>query len=205
MTSPVYSIESKALMCFFALALFFVSSMSAYGLTVSNGNFNEFVPTNGTGGGWTSANIGPDGGWSPNGGNPEATFILSNGGIYDTGPLIEQTVGGHPDQLIILTGDYGGIGSDDTSNQLSVTIDGATVLTVDFPGVGVWSSFAYWFPDEIITEPHIAFQSEGGTAYALDNISIVNAKIDPVPIPPAWIMLLSGIAGLWLYKRRGPA
>ena len=54
---------------------------------LANGNFSTFVPSNGTGGSWTSTNIDYAGGWFPYG-----YFILNSNGAGNTDPTISQTM-----------------------------------------------------------------------------------------------------------------
>jgi hypothetical protein len=61
---------------------------------ITNGDFETFVPSNGTGGGWTSSNLDGAGGWRASGGNPDEHFVLNQAGQALTDPTISQTVGG---------------------------------------------------------------------------------------------------------------
>ncbi|PWU21513.1 MAG: hypothetical protein C5B50_01585 [Verrucomicrobia bacterium] len=58
-----------------------------------NGDFSTAVPSNGTGGGWTTSDlIGPPTGWQATGGNPGACFLLNEVGSQGQNPTISQTI-----------------------------------------------------------------------------------------------------------------
>ncbi len=61
---------------------------------VINGDFSTLVPSNGTGGGWTSANIDGNGGWRSTNGNPGGNFIINQAGQVATDPTLSQLVSG---------------------------------------------------------------------------------------------------------------
>lgn len=75
--------------------------------TVVNGNFDTPVPSNGTGGGWTSANINFQGGHRTTVGNPGGNFIINQAGELATDPTLSQLVRGFTvGETYKLTGDY---------------------------------------------------------------------------------------------------
>jgi|GEM_PF-2633048 len=58
-----------------------------------NGSFNTAVPSNGTGGGWTSSDINTIvGGWGASIGNPGGGFLLNEVGSLGENPTIQQTI-----------------------------------------------------------------------------------------------------------------
>nr|MBA2501941.1 hypothetical protein [Pyrinomonadaceae bacterium] len=61
---------------------------------IVNGDFSTFVPSNGAGGGWTSANIDGNGGWRSTNGNPGGNFIINQAGQVATDPTLSQLVSG---------------------------------------------------------------------------------------------------------------
>jgi len=74
---------------------------------IVNGTFDVEVPTNGTGGGWTSGNNDGLGGWKSGFGNPAPSFRLNQAGQLATDPFVEQTVSGlSVGTIYLLSGDY---------------------------------------------------------------------------------------------------
>src|SRR5689334_18448533 len=67
---------------------------SASAQVLTNGSFDVEVPSNGTGGGWTSTIIDFQGGWRATGGNPGARFILNDSGQVATDPTLTQVITG---------------------------------------------------------------------------------------------------------------
>ena len=75
--------------------------------SITNGTFDTFVPSNGTGGGWTTSNVDGGGGHRTTGGNPGSFFILNDAGQAGTDPTISQTITGlTPGLTYTITGDY---------------------------------------------------------------------------------------------------
>src|SRR4029077_2319047 len=63
------------------------------GNIVTNGDFSNFVPSNGTGGGWTTSNVDENGGYRSCCGYPAGgTFLLNSNGDPYTDPTITQTL-----------------------------------------------------------------------------------------------------------------
>lgn len=198
-----------------ALSVMLWSALVASGLSeravaslIVNGDFETFVPSNGTGGGWTSSNIDGSGGWRVGGGNPGAMFILNdNGNAPD--PTIEQLVTGLTvGATYRLTGDYaneylffGSRGPD----TFAVDVDGVTLDKLDFPGVGVFGSFSF----DIValdTDLLIAFRAEidgDDTDYKIDNISLVRVTAVPEPTSIFSMLSVTVFVGLRYWRRKG--
>jgi hypothetical protein len=174
---------------------------------VVNGNFDTFVPSNGTGGGWTSINIDAVGGYRGTSGNPGGTFILNEAGQVATDPTISQLVSGFTvGQTYTLTGDValssglsGGVAG------FGVDVGGVNVLELNAPAV--FTSFSYTFAANA-TDIQIRFRGEiNGTdnAYRIDNIAITQAGPSAVPEPTTMILLGTGLAaGVAAKGRRRP-
>jgi hypothetical protein len=173
---------------------------------VVNGDFNVFVPSNGTGGGWTSSNIDGAGGWRGSGGLPGASFILNDAGQPATDPTITQLVTGlTAGATYVLSGNYtnvygccGSRGPD----TFAIDLDGVLFDRLDYPGTGIWGSFSY----NILvadTDLLLGFRAEifsDDTEYRIDNISLTEAGPAAVPEPTTLALVLSG--GVALVRRR---
>lgn len=77
-----------------AALLVLTGSAPALSASILNGAFDTFVPSNDTGGAWTSSNIDANGGWRSNTteNSFENFFILNQSGQSLTDPTLEQTV-----------------------------------------------------------------------------------------------------------------
>ena len=173
---------------------------------ITNGTFDTFVPSNGTGGGWTSANIDGAGGHRTTGGNPDAMFILNDGGASSTDPTISQTVPGLTvGAVYLIAGDYaneyGGFGSI-TDLSFGVLLDGLPILQLTGAPTDVFTPFSTTFT-ATSTSHTIGLAAERNSSdyeAKIDNISLDLAETPPPPPPsvpePASALLLS--AGLIL-------
>jgi hypothetical protein len=196
-----------------AIPALLVLSQVAHADLITNGSFDSFVPSNGTGGGWTSSNIDGRGGWKGAGGLPGAMFILNDAGQYATDPTIQQTVTGlTAGETYRLTGDYAGAigrfpdgccGSHGAST-FAIDVDGSTLALLDYPGpTGTFGSFSF---DIVATSSNmlIGFRAEifgDDTDYKIDNISLVST-VAAVPEPETYAMLLAGLGLLGFVARR---
>jgi hypothetical protein len=172
-----------------------------HGESIVNGTFDTSVPSNGTGGGWTSGTIDGAGGWRSTGGNPGGMFIINDNGSFGTDPFIQQLVSGLvAGNTYTLTGNYKNIYNCCGSrgpNTFAIDVDGTTVATLGYPGANVWGSFSLniFAPD---TDLLIRFRAEingDDTEYAIDNISM-NPSVTSVPEPNTLLLTLSGLGFL---------
>jgi hypothetical protein len=198
------------------LVLVLVASLGlldpAEGSLIVNGDFSVSVPSNGTGGGWTSANIDFNGGWRAGSGNPGGAFILNSGGQLATDPTISQLVTGlTPGATYRLTGQYANVYSGNSffgnegPNSFAIDIDGVNLDKLDYPGmVFAFGNFSFDIvaPD---TDLLIAFRAEidgDDTDYEIDNIALVLAPSAAVPEPSTLVLMLSGLLALAAQRSR---
>ena len=144
---------------------------------VVNGAFDVPVPSNGTGGGWTSSHI-VDGGWRSANGN--AIFVLNWNGALEVDPSIEQTLTGLvTGREYLIEGDYcnyHGLGWCNASAlSFGVEVQSSVILELSYPGscVQLYPFAASFIADA--TDQTIRFTAERNGSdcdYAIDNISV---------------------------------
>lgn len=155
---------------------------------ITNGDFEISVPTNDTGGGWTSSNIDGSNAWTATGGNPGGAFVLNatgdNWGGAGKDPTIEQTVTGLTSgALYRLTGDYavyhvGWTCYYHPNGKFGIDVNGVNIAKLppaacDNTAV-TWGDFSVDFIAPAADVP-IAFRAEidgSDTDYAIDNIAL---------------------------------
>lgn len=172
---------------------------------IANGTFDASVPSNGTGGSWTTSNIGGGGGgWAATGGNPAGMFTLNENGLTSN-PRIEQTISGLTiGQSYTVTGDYQiHVALGNPANSFGVLLDTNVILSLDNPGTA-WTPFSASFVATNTTHLLALEGERNGSdhSYRIDNISVVAA----VPEPATWAMIsiigLGGGATYWARFRR---
>ena len=174
---------------------------------ITNGTFDTPVPSNGTGGGWTSLHIDGAGGHRTTGGNPDAMFILNDGGASATDPTISQLVSGLTvGAVYLIAGDYaneyGGFGSI-TDLSFGVLLDGAAILELTGAPTDTFMPFSATFTATSTSHTIGLAGERNGSDYEakIDNIALTLQTSPPPPPPtgvpePASVLLLS--AGLLL-------
>lgn len=178
---------------------------------IVNGDFETFVPSNGTGGGWTSSNIDGAGGWRVGGGNPDEMFILNDNGTASDPTIQQLVIGLTAGATYRLTGDYANeyinyFGNNSRGpDTFAVDVDGVTLDNLDFPGVGIFGSFSFDIvaPD---TDLLIAFRAEidgDDTDYKIDNISLVRVTAVPEPTSIFSMLSVAVFVGLRCWRRKG--
>jgi hypothetical protein len=145
---------------------------------VENGHFDEFVPNNATGGGWTTVNTAL-GGWFASGGDPGAWYWLNEIGT-GADPTASQTITGLKwGERYFLTGEFASIAHDATppaTNSFAVEINSATVFTSPPTPLGQWTPFAAPFDGPFNGSIIVRLKAEIGTTdndFGIDNICIV--------------------------------
>ena len=159
---------------FTACAALFCSTTFAQGNLIYNGTFDLQVPTNGTGGGWTSTGNG--GGWYQVDGN--YFFILNSIVELQQDPSVEQTITGLAiGEIYRIQGEYrnfyGLSYCDSSAFSFGVEVDGRIVLERKYLS-DTFSPFQVNFVASA-TEQSIRFSAErNGTDcdYAIDNIQV---------------------------------
>ena len=163
---------------------------------VTNGDFGQQVPSNGSSGngGWSSSNIDGAGGWRSSGGDPGGVFILNSNGSASTDPTIEQTLSGlTPGATYLVEGNVQNIYSqygDASTPSFGVYVNGTPIYTAtkaQLPAgswhdacagssAGATHTFCVTFSlDAGTTTATLAFKGEQNGAdasYAIDNISV---------------------------------
>ena len=155
--------------------------------TVINGNFDTPVPSNGTGGGWTSANIDFNGGYRTTVGNPGGNFIINQAGEIATDPTLSQLVSGFTvGETYKLTGDYAAFAvtfGNPALQSFAVDIQGTTTTFGRPGGEGVYGSFSVTFT-ALTTDVLIRLRTEingDDSSFRVDNIAI-NAVPEPTTL-----------------------
>ncbi|MEY2518221.1 MAG: large repetitive protein, partial [bacterium] len=142
---------------------------------LTNGDFGDAVTSNGTGGGWTSANVDAAGGWKSDG-----TFVLNSNGSPSTDPSLSQTLTGLvAGQRYRVSGDYRNDGAafgDDTAGTFGVFVGGARIFSAkksDAPESGPHKHFAVEFTAASATQT-LTLKGEIGsdTAWRVDNLAV---------------------------------
>lgn len=186
-----------------------IASSTAQANLITNGEFDTFVPSNGSGGGWTSSVIDSAGGWVNGGGNPGAYFILNDVGESGSDPTLSQTISGLTiGESYLLTGDYAlhyAIGNVTLEGSLIASLDSVPILGTGLPAnssgfTGFSAFFVATTPSAVLS---FAAEANGSDySYGIDNISVTAAVPEPVTITLLAAMPLTAASRRW---RRGVA
>jgi len=183
-------------------------TMPAQADFVVNGTFDNFVPRNGAGGGWTDINTDDGGGWQT-GGNPGRYYILNDSGGLGSDPTLSQTIAGLvPGATYTLTGDYRAVyafGDTGGVQAFGASIDGTFVF--ESPGLtdDLFHSFNVNFiaPASTVTLALAAERNGVDFDFGVDNISLNGVTATDTPEPGACALILaSGLSGGVLFRRR---
>jgi len=186
--------RATPLLAAFTVAGFLVATAAQ--AAVVNGTFDTLVPSNGTGGGWTSSNVDVNGGWKSTGGNPgTGPFFILNDSGGGTDPTILQVLTGLTSGATYhASGDYRNalnVQSTVGTHAFGVAIDG--VFLFEAPGTGNpnWLSFGFDFVPAA-NSVTLSFAGErNGTDvdFGIDNISVIAA----IPEPSTYALMLAGL------------
>ena len=202
--------RARQLLAAFAVTAGFLVASAAQAAVI-NGNFDTVVPSNGTGGGWTSSTIDGSGGWKSTGGNPPTGpfFVLNDSG-QATDPTIQQLLtgltGGATYQV---TGDFREVlnsQSTTVTQAFGVAIDG--VFEFEAAGIGSvsWRSFSFDFTAAANSATLSLAGERNGTDvdFGVDNIAIALASPPPVNgvVPEPGTAALLGLAVVALIRGR---
>ena len=182
------------------LAIAALTCPAAGAVAIVNGTFDLSVPSNGTGGGWTSSYIDHAGGWRSTGGNPDGYFILNDNGREPADPTIEQVVTGFaPGRVYRIEGDYRVVHINQNRQDFGVLVDGTPILELypPSPDASSWSPFSGDFAATSASHT-IAFAAErfNDTDFGVDNLTITE-----VPEPVTLTVIVVGV-GIMAVKRR---
>lgn len=152
------------------------------------------MPSNSTGGGWTSFSIDGAGGHRSTGGNPDHFFILNAAGGFPD-PTIEQSVGGFTvGATYSVLGDYRAVYVPQSGGTpgFGVLLDGAPILQLGGDGTFNWRPFQI---DFVATNTNhlLGFAAERNATdfdYGVDNLRILFVIPEPASIA------LAGVAGI---------
>jgi hypothetical protein len=199
------------------LAALVLAGVSVAQAAVVNGTFDAAVPSNGTGGGWTTINIDGAGGWRSDlgGGNPSPFFVLNDAGQSGTDPTISQALTG-----LIAGGTYNvsgefrtvHIGQNTGATQaFGVFLDSLTVF--ESPGITdtIFHSFSANFTATSSSMTLALAGERNGTDndFGVDNIavSLVRAPIvtppgGAAPEPGTLLLIVGALLGFAGWQRR---
>jgi len=171
--------QSKAVVALVLAAV--ITPLAGPSFGTVNGSFDLPVPSNDTGGGWETWNIGSTGGWRADSGCPGAMFALA--GIDSGGavPTIRQLQSGWPAASHYGVVYFCACDSSCLVVPLVVNIHGSTAAMVYGHAIGVWdsTSLAIQAPAEPF---YITLQTSTGARYLLDNVQRRDPKIDDVAV-----------------------
>ncbi|MBI2526111.1 MAG: PEP-CTERM sorting domain-containing protein [Candidatus Rokubacteria bacterium] len=173
-------------------ALLFGSVPAASASLITNGTFDTAVPSNGTGGGWTSVHIDGAGGHRTTGGNPDAMFILNDGGASATDPTISQLVSGLTvGAVYLVAGDYAneyGCCGSITHLSFGVLLDGVAILELTGAPTDTFVPFSTTFTATSTSHTIGLAAERNGSDYEakIDNIALT-LQAPPPPPPPSGI------------------
>jgi hypothetical protein len=148
------------------------------GGAIANGDLSGFVPSNATGGGWTSRNIDAWGGWRSSDGNPGALFILNAGGQRDSDPCIETLVTGLcPGRVYTVSGDFASYYiSQGQERGFECRVAGRVIYAATAGPLRAWRRFEGSF---VATAPEQLVQLCGECNGTDDDMAVDNISVAP--------------------------
>ncbi|MCL4221782.1 MAG: hypothetical protein KJZ65_10495 [Phycisphaerales bacterium] len=168
---------------------------------IVNGDFETFVPSNGTGGGWSTFHNDGLGGWRSTGGNLGGMFILNDGGSATTDPTIMQTVTGlTAGRRYVLSGDYASVYVNwapwGATNSFEVLVGDILIFQGPTTNLLNWTHFSAEFIATDETMDVVIRAEANGTDndFMIDNIML--------DVPSSGSLALLGLSGLAMLRRR---
>ncbi len=166
-----------------------------------NGDFEISVPSNATGGGWTTSHIDGAGGWRSSGGNLGGMFILNDGGAMATDPTVAQTVTGlTAGHRYRISGDYASSivnqAPPGATNSFEVLVGGVVVFQGATTERHLWTHFEVDFiaSDEALDVTIRAEANGTDNDFEIDNIAL--------EVPASGVLALVGLGGITTLRRR---
>ena len=151
---------------------------------LTDGDFSQSVPSNGSANGWTSTNVDSNGGWRSSGGDPGGYFIVNSNGSSSTDPTISQTLTDlNPGVTYQIDGDFQNVypqyaDSNSSTASFGVYANGVLVYssTKGNAPAGPWKHFTTTFTLGLGTTSltlTIAGEQNGQDAsYSVDNLLV---------------------------------
>jgi hypothetical protein len=169
-----------------------VPDATAQGNLVVNGGFDIDAS------GWTIINVANIVGYSSSFGKPAGSVFLYNPsfGPSQPSPTTSQEINGlTPEQLYVVSGEYGGAGKNTTENSFGVALDGNFLFETLLPADNNWHNFSFsYMAASTSTLLSLSAQINGtDDFYSVDNI-----VLQAIPEPGVLGLLsLSGLAFRW--------
>ena len=146
---------------------------------LTNGNLQQQVVSDGTGGNWTTSNVDSNGGWSASGPSGNGMFILNSNGDAATDPTIQQTLTDLlPGVTYVVSGEYANIypqfGTNNTTTTSFGAFMGGSSFTVAKPNDTNFHAFSFSFTSTGTTATLVIKGEMNGqdTSYSVSELQV---------------------------------